>query len=58
MAETAKGISEDVLALFLALLIFLPALPTIFGIDLLGWAVTTSVWINLDKALAPVSKSS
>lgn len=50
-------ISEDVVALLLGLVIFALALPTIAGHDLLGWAVTTAVWTDPAKALAPLSKS-
>ncbi len=57
MTEAARGISEDVLALGLGLLLFVLALAGIAGVDLLGWGVTTSVWNDLGKALAPVSKS-
>jgi len=49
--------SEDWLALCIGLLVFVLSLGLLFGADLLGWAVTTSVWIDAAKALAPVSKS-
>ena len=49
-------ISEDWLALIIGLLIFTLALPGLFGIDLLGWAVTTSVWTDPAKALGTASK--
>ncbi|MCL5745681.1 MAG: YeiH family protein, partial [Acidobacteria bacterium] len=38
------------------LLLFLLSLTVFFGTDLLGWAVTTSVWTKLSTALGPVSK--
>lgn len=50
-------ISEDLLSLAIGIGIFLLALPTILGIDLLGWVVTTSVWTDPAKALAPASKA-
>ena len=51
------GLSEDWLAVCIGLLVFMLSLGLLFGTDLLGWAVTTSVWIAPAKALAPVSKS-
>ena len=40
----------------IGLLVFVLSLGLLFGADLLGWAVTTSVWTNPAKALAPTSK--
>jgi uncharacterized membrane protein YadS len=71
MAQTAKateaestpvqvirtGLSEDWLAVWIGLLVFALSLGLLFGADLLGWAVTTSVWIAPGKALAPASKA-
>src|SRR5215471_7439268 len=51
------GISEDWLALCIGLLVFVLSLGLLFGSDLLGWAVTTSVWMAPAKALAPISKT-
>jgi uncharacterized membrane protein YadS len=50
-------ISEDWLAVWLGLFLFALSLGPLFGADLLGWAVTTSVWTNLSTALAPASKA-
>ena len=50
-------ISEDWLSLIIGIFIFILALAGIANVDLLGWAVTTSVWTDLGKALGPVSKS-
>src|SRR3954452_8433360 len=50
-------ISEDWLAVWLGLFLFVLSLGPLFGADLLGWAVTTSVWTNLSTALAPASKA-
>src|SRR5207244_7108794 len=36
---------------------FVLSLGVLVGADLLGWVVTTSVWTDLAKALAPVSKA-
>ena len=49
--------NEDWLAVWLGLFFFLLSLGPLFGADLLGWAVTTSVWTNLSTALAPASKA-
>ena len=57
MNQRAQGISEDWLSLWIGLLIFVLSLGLLVGMDLLGWAVTTSVWTDLSKALAPVSKA-
>jgi uncharacterized membrane protein YadS len=57
MNQRAQGISEDWLSLWIGLLIFVLSLGLLVGMDLLGWAVTTSVWTHLSKALAPVSKA-
>src|SRR5689334_9911096 len=52
-----KQWTEDWLAVCLGLFFFGLSLGPLFGADLLGWAVTTSVWINLARALAPASKT-
>jgi uncharacterized membrane protein YadS len=56
--ETAAqpGLSEDWLAVCIGLFVFVLSLGLLFGKDILGWAVTTSVWTNPAKALAPASK--
>src|SRR6266536_136734 len=53
----SKGVSEDWLSVWIGLLVFVLALGTLAGTDILGWVVTTAVWNNLSKALAPASKS-
>ena len=57
MNEQRRGINEDWLAVWIGLGIFALSLGTLAGVDLLGWSVTTKVWTNLAKALAPVSDS-
>ncbi|HVZ53282.1 MAG TPA: putative sulfate exporter family transporter [Pseudolabrys sp.] len=52
-----KGLSEDWLSLIIGLVIFVLSLGLLAGTDVLGWVVTTSVWSDLGKALAPVSKA-
>ena len=49
-------VTEDWLAVYIGLFVFVLSLALLFGIDLLGWAVTTSVWTTPSKALAPASK--
>ncbi|MGB9846074.1 MAG: putative sulfate exporter family transporter [Desulfotomaculales bacterium] len=48
---------EDWWAVWLGGFIFLLGLGPLAGKDLLGWAVTTSTWVSLSKALAPQSKT-
>jgi uncharacterized membrane protein YadS len=50
-------ISEDWLAVWIGLLVFGLAIAGLYGQDLLGWAVTASVWISADKALGTASKA-
>jgi len=57
MNGKGQGLSEDLLALIIGLVIFVLALGLLGGVDLLGWVVTTSVWTDLSKALAPISKA-
>ena len=47
-----KGLTEDWLAVVIGLFIFALSLAGILGGDLLGWAVTTSVWTHVSTALA------
>ena len=48
--------TEDWLAVVIGLLLFVLSLGVIGGADILGWVVTTSVWTDPSKALAPASK--
>src|SRR5471030_2934316 len=57
MNSKSQGISEDWLSLIIGLVVFVLALGLVEGLDILGWAVTTGVWTDPSKALAPVSKS-
>ena len=45
-------ISEDWLAVYTGLFIFVLSLAMLFGKDILGWAITTNVWMDVAKALA------
>jgi uncharacterized membrane protein YadS len=49
--------SEDWWAVWLGGFVFLLGLGPIFGIDMLGWVVKFSVWTDMSKAFAPVSKA-
>src|SRR6185437_12859052 len=49
--------NEDWLAFAIGLVVFALALFSISGTDLLGWAVNTSVYIDVTNALAPVAKA-
>ncbi len=50
-------LNEDWLAFVIGLLVFVAALFSLSGIDLLGWAVTTSVYSDVTKALSPFAKA-
>src|ERR1700761_5922349 len=50
-------LTEDWLAVVIGLLVFGAALLSLSGADLLGWAVNTSVYTDVTKALAPVAKA-
>ena len=50
-------LNEDWLAVAIGLLVFALALISVNGPDMLGWAVTTSVYTDLSKALGPVAKA-
>jgi uncharacterized membrane protein YadS len=52
-----KRLTEDWLAVWLGLALFALSLAPLFGGDLLGWAVTTSLWTKPSQALAPASKA-
>ena len=54
--EGKKGISEDWLSVWFGLFVFILGLGLYIGIDFLGWAVKTNMWVSLNKAtLSPVS---
>jgi uncharacterized membrane protein YadS len=55
MEEKAQGISEDWLAVWIGLFIFVVSLGAFIGTDVLSWGVTTKVWTDLSKALKPIS---
>lgn len=49
--------NEDWWAVWLGLFIFLLGLGPIFGTELLGWVVKSSVWTDISKSFAPISKA-
>ncbi len=53
--EGKKGVSEDWLSLWMGLFIFLLGLGVFIGIDFLGWGIKTNMWVDITKALSPVS---
>ncbi|HEX9113846.1 MAG TPA: putative sulfate exporter family transporter, partial [Nitrospirota bacterium] len=55
MEEKPKGLSEDWLAVWIGLFIFVVSLGAFAGKDILGWIVTTGVWTDVSKALKPFS---
>src|SRR5580698_528451 len=50
-------LNEDWLAVVIGLLVFGLALVSITGTDLLGWAVTTSIYTDVARALSPFAKA-
>jgi uncharacterized membrane protein YadS len=55
--DKRAGVTEDWLSVWIGLLVFVLALGVLAGFDALGWVVTTAVWSDASKALAPLSKS-
>lgn len=53
----ARAMSDDWLAVWIGLGIFVLSLGLLGGADVLGWVVTTGVWTDISKALGSVSKS-
>lgn len=62
MAPEARGarspflVTEDWWAVWIGLFIFLLGLLKLTGADVLGWAVKTHTWLQLSRALSPVSE--
>ena len=56
-AASKETWSEDWLSVIIGVLVFALALFSLSGTDLLGWAVTTSVYTNIGTALAPAAKT-
>jgi uncharacterized membrane protein YadS len=56
LREGRVVLNEDWLSVAIGLFIFAVAIAGLSGTDLLGWAVSTSVWKDFSTALHPVSK--
>jgi len=56
-AEPRPWITEDWLSVWIGLGIFALALGWLWGVDLLGWVITTSVWIDPGLDLGTFSKA-
>jgi uncharacterized membrane protein YadS len=56
-ARPAPWVNEDWLAVWIGLGLFILALAGLFGQDLLGWVVNTSLWLDPGAALSPFSKA-
>src|SRR5262249_20742585 len=56
-SSSSPWVNDDWLSVWIGLLIFFSALTWLYGYDLLGWAVTTSVWTDPSQALGTVSKA-
>src|SRR3954466_5326798 len=52
-----QGLTEDWVSLGIGLFVLALALAGTAGPDLLGWVVSTSVWTDVEHALAPTAKS-
>lgn len=57
MEEKKVGISEDWLAFWLAMFIFALSMLSFAGVNVFGWVISTKVWTDLSKAMAPVSST-
>lgn len=57
VGEGRLVLNEDWLSVAIGLFIFALALAGLSGTDFLGWAVHTSIWTDLSKALSPVAKT-
>ncbi len=55
MAEKARWLTEDKLALILGLFLFALGMLNFAGLDVLGWSVKTNVWVTFDKMLSPAT---
>jgi uncharacterized membrane protein YadS len=55
MAQRIAGLSEDWLAVAVGFVIFFLSVGTLIGLDLLGFAAAPKTWIELGKAVQPVS---
>jgi uncharacterized membrane protein YadS len=56
-STSSPWVDDDWLSVWIGLLIFFAALAWLYGYDALGWAVSTSVWVDPSLALGTVSKA-
>ncbi len=56
-SHSTPRLTEDWLAVCIGVLVFVLSLTLLFGVDSLGWGITTSVWLDPAKALKPASKA-
>jgi len=56
-SKVAPTLNEDWLSVAIGFAVFVLALGSLAGVDLLGWVVSTSVWTDPGKALGAVSKA-
>jgi len=49
--------SEDWWAVWLGLIIVLFAIPSVIGVDAVGWLAKTKVWLHFSDSVAPISKN-
>lgn len=56
-SEGRHRFSEDWLAVCIGLFLFILSLGLLWGKDVLGWVITTNVWLDSGKSLAPASKA-
>ena len=49
--------TEDWWSVWIGLFVFVLSFGVFIGLDVLGWGVTTAVWLDIGKAMAPVSKA-
>jgi uncharacterized membrane protein YadS len=56
MARRIEGMSEDWLAVFIGLAIFLLSLGAAIGVDALGFAAAPKTWVELGKAIKPAGE--
>src|SRR5438046_3863703 len=47
--------TEDGLAVLLGLTLVALGVASVTGVDLLGWVVNTNVWVDVTKAMTPIS---
>jgi uncharacterized membrane protein YadS len=55
--QKSQFMTEDWWAVWLGLLVFVLGLGTLAGVDLIGWVVKPTIWVDLGKSIAPASKA-